>query len=199
MSSSKGPQQKEKGLEIDVQFLADEDIWYFIGFIIGAYKLGRLSEGKDVRTVTLVFSIVSGILFSLCAFLNDLWVLKLLNNNIRVFHNLILVLYFMYGVIYSLGFIVAVKSLMTWVDIENRGFIGSLWACGLNLGGVFYFNLFYHNVRLEYNWRNAFYFNGIVQVISGLLMYKFLEPSPEALGIHINTVEKVEEHQTDVV
>lgn len=196
MSSSKSHQLREKGLEIDVNFLADQDIWYFLGFIIGAYKMGRLSEGKDVRNVALVFSIVSGVTFSLCAFMNDLWVLELLDHNMRVFHNLILLLYFLYGVIYSLGFIIAVKSVMTWIDIENRGLISCLWGASGNLGGVIYFNMFYHNVRLEYNWRYTFYYNGLLQVLSSLLIYRFLEPDPAAVGIHINGAEKAEVEET---
>lgn len=80
---------------------------------------------------------------------------------------------------------------MTWSDFGSRGKISTIWVCTYNLGGIFYLNIFYQNAKLGYDWRYGFYYNGVISIINGLLMFYFVEPEPNKVGITIDRGEEV--------
>lgn len=156
-----------------------------------------MADSMDTCNFLLIFSTMNALTFSSIAFMTDIWLLNLLNGNVYLLHNILYLLYFMLGILYSAIYPAANGLLLNWIDEEYRGRISTIWAGSLNIGGIFFYQLSYQLQTLKIDWRYNYYLCTTSMIVLAIITKLVLEPYPEKLGIHIQTAEYDFDDYTD--
>lgn len=78
-----------------------------------------------------------------------------------------------------------ISILGCWFPKKSRGFLAGLWATCNNTGNIFGIQIGSVLIRAYKEWQYLLYTIGIVVFLWGILLWFFLVPDPEAIGISI--------------
>ncbi|KAJ0970681.1 hypothetical protein J5N97_018640 [Dioscorea zingiberensis] len=150
--------------EIDVAFLAC--------YSFGLFFAGHLGDSLDLRLFLAVGMIASGVFVALFG-MGYLW-------SIHVFW-FFLVMQMLAGVFQATGWPSVVAVVGNWFGENRRGLIMGIWNAHTSIGNIMG-SLLAASI-LDYGWGWSFILPGFLIALGGVLIYLFLLPCPESIGL----------------
>jgi MFS family permease len=140
---------------------------YFVLQGISSISAGRLSDRFGPRIIVTICSLFLGIGYLLMSSVHEIWQI-----------------YIYYGILVSMGGCLYVPIMSTtarWFT-KKRGLMTGIVSSGTGLG-IAIVPLLANNLVINYSWRNAYVFLGLMAMMGTGIAAQFLKGNPQSIGL----------------